>query len=152
MLYEAVPVYVSRHAEEKDQQHLLIDQQKKDGVGYIVLNKQLSVSTPKPKLSHLKDSENVADLVGTMLAYAAYSSLPQKYKDVKLAGFDMSPDRLFFVSDCTKWCTQSATARSPYAPMRSRCIVPLMNMPEFSSVFGCAAGAPMNPVKKCTFW
>ncbi|KAH7942691.1 hypothetical protein HPB51_028628 [Rhipicephalus microplus] len=75
-----------------------------------------------------------------------------KYKDVKLAGFDMSPDRLFFVSDCTKWCTQSATARSPYAPMRSRCIVPLMNMPEFSSVFGCAAGAPMNPVKKCTFW
>ncbi|KAL1469043.1 hypothetical protein MTO96_025121 [Rhipicephalus appendiculatus] len=37
-------------------------------------------------------------------------------------------------------------------PGRSRCIVPLMNMAEFSDAFGCAPGTPMNPPKKCSFW
>ncbi|XP_075730603.1 membrane metallo-endopeptidase-like 1 [Rhipicephalus microplus] len=112
----------------------------------------LSISGEEPKLNHTLDSENLADLVGTTVAYSAYSALPQKYKDVGLAGFDMSTDRLFFVNNCAKWCAQNSVANGPYAPQRSRCIVPLMNMPAFSSAFGCAAGTPMNPRKKCTFW
>ncbi|KAL1473333.1 hypothetical protein MTO96_003879 [Rhipicephalus appendiculatus] len=112
----------------------------------------LSLSAQQPTLNHILDSEHLADLVGTVVAYAAYSSLPQKYKDVKLVGLNMSTDRLFFVSHCAKFCAKESVSQIPYAPFRSRCIVPLMNMPEFSSAFGCAEGTPMNPRRKCKFW
>ncbi|XP_054930461.1 neprilysin-1-like [Dermacentor andersoni] len=98
------------------------------------------------------DSENLADLVGTMTAYAAFTSLSPSQRNVTLAGLDMSAERLFFVNHCVKWCNKYSFSKAPYAPHRSRCIVPLMNMPEFSRAYGCAAGQPMNPQKKCTFW
>ncbi|KAH6933941.1 hypothetical protein HPB50_019133 [Hyalomma asiaticum] len=104
------------------------------------------------ELNDYLDSENLADLVGTTIAYSAYASLPPKYKRVALAGYDMSTERLFFVNHCVKWCAQHSQLSNRYAPFRSRCIVPLMNMPEFSNAFGCAAGTPMNPRKKCKFW
>ncbi|XP_065289075.1 uncharacterized protein [Dermacentor albipictus] len=98
------------------------------------------------------DSENLADLVGTMTAYAAFTSLSPSQRNVTLAGLDMSAERLFFVNHCVKWCNKYSFSKTPYAPHRSRCIVPLMNMPEFSRAYGCAVGQPMNPQKKCSFW
>ncbi|KAH6933932.1 hypothetical protein HPB50_019124 [Hyalomma asiaticum] len=112
----------------------------------------LSLNGDQDMLNATLDSENLADLVGTRLAYAAYSSLPKRYKDVKLAGFDMSTDRLFFVNHCVKWCNRATEAAEGYSTARARCIVPLMNMDEFSRVYECSAGAPMNPRKKCEFW
>ncbi|KAH8039435.1 hypothetical protein HPB51_007313 [Rhipicephalus microplus] len=112
----------------------------------------LSLSGQHETLNDTVDSENLADLVGTMVAYAAYSSLPQKYKDVKLVNLDISTERLFFINHCVKWCAERTTLEERYAPLRSRCIVPLMNMPEFSRAFGCAPGSPMNPREKCAFW
>ncbi|XP_075744559.1 membrane metallo-endopeptidase-like 1 [Rhipicephalus microplus] len=112
----------------------------------------LSLSGHHETLNDTVDSENLADLVGTMVAYAAYSSLPQKYKDVKLVNLDISTERLFFINHCVKWCAERTTLEKRYAPLRSRCIVPLMNMPEFSRAFGCAPGSPMNPREKCAFW
>ncbi|KAL1421516.1 hypothetical protein MTO96_023078 [Rhipicephalus appendiculatus] len=99
-----------------------------------------------------KDSENVCDLVGTAVAYAAYSSLPDKFKIETLSGLNASSEQLFFISHCLTLCAQLSRPARRYAPFRSRCIVPLMNMPEFSSAFGCAAGTPMNPRNKCKFW
>ncbi|KAL1484296.1 hypothetical protein MTO96_032656 [Rhipicephalus appendiculatus] len=55
-------------------------------------------------LNDTVDSENLADLVGTMIAYAAFSSLPEKYKSVKLVNFNMTSEQLFFVNHCAKWC------------------------------------------------
>ncbi|KAL3223692.1 hypothetical protein MRX96_049693 [Rhipicephalus microplus] len=112
----------------------------------------LSLSGQHETLNDTVDSENLADLVGTMVAYAAYSSSPQKYKDVKLVNLDISTERLFFINHCVKWCAERTTLEERYAPLRSRCIVPLMNMPEFSRAFGCAPGSPMNPREKCAFW
>ncbi|KAL3253460.1 hypothetical protein MRX96_054592 [Rhipicephalus microplus] len=112
----------------------------------------LSLSGQHETLNDTVDSENLADLVGTMVAYAAYSSSPQKYKDVKLVNLDISTERLFFINHCVKWCAERTTLEKRYAPLRSRCIVPLMNMPEFSGAFGCAPGSPMNPREKCAFW
>ncbi|KAL1421519.1 hypothetical protein MTO96_023081 [Rhipicephalus appendiculatus] len=112
----------------------------------------LSLRVLHEELNHTVDSENIADFVGTRLAYAAYSSLPEEQKKIKLAGFDMSSEQLFFINQCSTWCAWSSKPAKRYAPDRSRCIVPLRNMPEFSRAFGCAPGTLMNPQEKCTFW
>ncbi|KAH7958819.1 hypothetical protein HPB49_005434 [Dermacentor silvarum] len=112
----------------------------------------LLVKARQEVLNGTLDSENLADFVGTMTAYAAFASLSSTRNNVTLAGLDMSPERLFFVNSCVKLCSQYGTLPALYASHRSRCIVPLMNMPEFSKAYGCAAGAPMNPRDKCTFW
>ncbi|XP_075539434.1 neprilysin-1-like [Dermacentor variabilis] len=98
------------------------------------------------------DSENIADLVGVKVAYDAFTLLPYRERIMTLVGLNISANRLFFISHCIKWCAQHRQLTSRYAPYRSRCIVPLMNMPEFSNAFGCVAGQPMNPKKKCDFW
>ncbi|KAH7959951.1 hypothetical protein HPB49_015498 [Dermacentor silvarum] len=112
----------------------------------------LPVSARQEALNYKMDSENLADWVGIITAYTAFASLSSSESNVTLAGLDMSAERLFFVNHCVTWCHEKSRLTSYYAPYRSRCIVPLMNMPEFSSAFGCAPGEPMNPRKKCTFW
>ncbi|KAL1475813.1 hypothetical protein MTO96_037007 [Rhipicephalus appendiculatus] len=112
----------------------------------------LSLSDQQETLNATLDSEQLADFVGLVVAYAAYSSLPQKYKDVKLATLDMSAEQLFFINACVKWCAKVTVLSDVHAPSPARCLVPAMNMPEFSRAFGCAPGTPMNPHKKCTFW
>ncbi|KAL1475259.1 hypothetical protein MTO96_037423, partial [Rhipicephalus appendiculatus] len=112
----------------------------------------LSLSRQQDKLDDTTDSENLCDLVGTVVAYAAYSSLPEQLKSERLAGQNASSDQLFFINSCLKYCAQLSRSGGRYAPYRSRCIVPLMNMPEFASAFGCATGTPMNPRNKCKFW
>ncbi|KAK8764862.1 hypothetical protein V5799_032528 [Amblyomma americanum] len=37
-------------------------------------------------------------------------------------------------------------------PGKLRVNIPLMNFGKFSDAFGCPAGAPMNPARKCTVW
>ncbi|KAL3252521.1 hypothetical protein MRX96_054883 [Rhipicephalus microplus] len=113
---------------------------------------QLLLTGQEGTLNDELDSENLADLVGTKVAYDAFTSLASGYRDQKLAGLDMSAQQLFFVNHCVKWCSEDDYVASRYAPKRSRCIVPLINMPEFSSAFSCAEGTPMNPQDKCTFW
>ncbi|KAL1415640.1 hypothetical protein MTO96_029127 [Rhipicephalus appendiculatus] len=103
-------------------------------------------------LNETLDDENLADLVGTKIAYEAFASLLPPYRDEILAGLYMSAEQLFFFNRCAKQCAQHAVPGKRYAPYRSRCIVPLMNMPEFSRAFGCVVGKPMNPQEKCTFW
>ncbi|KAH8039003.1 hypothetical protein HPB51_004823 [Rhipicephalus microplus] len=113
---------------------------------------KLSLSGQQEVLNDTVDSENLADFVGSRIAYTAYAALPEQDKRVKLAGFDKSSEQLFFISLCSTWCSWYEKANERYAPDRSRCIVPLSNMPEFARAFSCAAGTVMNPDKKCTFW
>ncbi|KAH8042494.1 hypothetical protein HPB51_023542 [Rhipicephalus microplus] len=68
----------------------------------------LSLNDQQATLNETVDSENLADLVATVVAYAAYSSLPRKYKDVKLATLDLSTERLFFINHCVKWCAEES--------------------------------------------
>ncbi|KAL3204310.1 hypothetical protein MRX96_041263, partial [Rhipicephalus microplus] len=112
----------------------------------------LSLRGQEETLSDELDSENLADLVGTKMAYDAFEHTVSEYRDQNLAGLNMTVQQLFFVNHCAKECSEDNTAVPPYASPRARCIVPLMNMREFSSAFGCAARTPMNPREKCTFW
>ncbi|XP_075539432.1 membrane metallo-endopeptidase-like 1 [Dermacentor variabilis] len=98
------------------------------------------------------DSENICDLVGTRIGYTAYTSLSGLQRHITLPGLNVTAERLFFISNCIKWCEYKHPQSLRYAPGRSRCIVPLMNMVEFSDAFACARGTPMNPPNKCDFW
>ncbi|XP_054929731.2 neprilysin-1-like [Dermacentor andersoni] len=98
------------------------------------------------------DSENLADFAGAAIAHAAYASLPALQRNLKLPGLNLTAEHLFFIGHCAKWCENMYNHSARYAPGRSRCIVPLLNMVEFSDAFGCAPGTPMNPAKKCVFW
>ncbi|XP_077524161.1 membrane metallo-endopeptidase-like 1 [Amblyomma americanum] len=102
------------------------------------------------------DKEGLVDCMGVQLAYAAYRSLPDAERRETLPGVDLTAEQIFFVSHCLKWCSSvPGTRRAPgglYWHSRSRCIVPLRNMAQFSEAFSCKRGDPMNPVKKCSFW
>ncbi|KAL1455810.1 hypothetical protein MTO96_043603 [Rhipicephalus appendiculatus] len=112
----------------------------------------MSLSGQEETLSEEVDGENLADLVGTKMAYDAFEYLLSEQRDQNLAGINMSVQQLFFFNHCVKWCSEDSSKEPPNVPPRARCIVPLMNMREFSSAYGCAARTPMNPPEKCTFW
>ncbi|KAL1472791.1 hypothetical protein MTO96_039102, partial [Rhipicephalus appendiculatus] len=99
------------------------------------------------------DSEGFADYSGILLAYYAYHSLPAAERDARVPDISLSAEQSFFVAHCLKWCdlvTRREGGR--YWAGRSRCIVPLQNMPEFAAAFGCKAGDLMNPPNRCDFW
>nr|XP_050031726.1 endothelin-converting enzyme homolog [Dermacentor andersoni] len=100
------------------------------------------------------DSENLADLVGTRMAYSAFSALHPSERDTTLHGVAMTANQLFFINYCAEHCATSTPQISVdlHADSLSRCIVPLMNMDEFSDAFSCPNGSHMNPPNKCTFW
>nr|XP_054929718.1 membrane metallo-endopeptidase-like 1 [Dermacentor andersoni] len=111
-----------------------------------------SMMPPQEKLADTMKSENLADFVGTMTAYKAYYLLPGHKRKMQLPGLNITAERLFFINSCVKLCEKNPMAAQRYASSISRCNVPLMNMPEFATAFGCAIGTPMNPPVKCTFW
>jgi putative endopeptidase len=103
--------------------------------------------------------ENVADLGGLKLAWAAYLShiagLDQKPKPID--GFN--PEQRFFISYGQGWCenyTPEAlrllAQTNPHAPVKYRVNGVVVNLPEFRKAFSCKEGAPMAPVKTCTIW
>ncbi|XP_075744537.1 neprilysin-21-like [Rhipicephalus microplus] len=106
----------------------------------------------RQELSNFYDSENLADLVGVKIAYDGFSSLPRSQRTRILSGTNITAERLYFIAHCVKWCREVQFGSGRYAPDRSRCIVPLMNMPEFSKAFECAGGDLMNPAERCGFW
>ncbi|KAL1460327.1 hypothetical protein MTO96_027563 [Rhipicephalus appendiculatus] len=112
----------------------------------------LKMRSAQEMVNDTLDSENLADFVGTLTTYAAFASLPSYERDIELSGLNMTAEHMFFISTCVKWCEEEPLIGDRYAPSRSRCLVPLMNMPEFSAAFSCPVGTPMNPRDKCTFW
>ncbi|XP_077524266.1 neprilysin-1-like [Amblyomma americanum] len=118
--------------------------------------KQAESETRARTLNTKTDSEGFVDFAGIQLAYAAYRSLPEAERRATLPDVGLTAEQTFFVSHCLKWCTTvPGTRRAPqglYWHSRSRCIVPLRNMPQFAEAFSCKRGDRMNPVRKCSFW
>ncbi|XP_077524294.1 neprilysin-2-like [Amblyomma americanum] len=102
------------------------------------------------------DSEGFADFAGAVLAYATYRRLPEHVRTRSLPDVGLSAEQTFFVSRCLNLCSTTPGRRrtpgSKYWHSRSRCIVPLQNMPEFSKAFSCKPGDLMNPPDRCSFW
>ncbi|XP_049524980.1 neprilysin-1 [Dermacentor silvarum] len=129
------------------------------GLGQALRKRALALD---PKL----DSEDLADVMGSRVAFDALRKLTtafdfssraaqEKGTSGMVAGF--TELQLFFLGHCAKMCDPKVPPRErdkteTYAPNWARCVVPLMNMPEFAEAFQCESGTFMNPENRCRFW
>lgn len=105
--------------------------------------------------------ENVSDLGGLKMSYAALTKALGK--DPKSApeidGF--TPAQRFFLSYASVWRNnirdEALSVRlttDPHSPGKWRVLGPLSNLPEFHNAFGCTAGTPMwrTETERPTIW
>jgi putative endopeptidase len=102
--------------------------------------------------------ENIADLGGVKLAFAAYRALQSKLPRTPVVESKVG-DQQFFLSVGQTWCAkyrpelaQMLARVDPHSPPRFRLQGPLSNMPEFATAFSCPAGAPMEAKNACVVW
>jgi endothelin-converting enzyme/putative endopeptidase len=103
--------------------------------------------------------EDIADLAGQVLAYAAWKQATRGAKPYKRDG--LTPDQRFFVGFAQWACSnmrpeeQRERALTDYhSPPRYRINGVVVNMPEFAKAFACKAGAPMRKpaASTCSIW
>ncbi len=102
--------------------------------------------------------ENIADLGGLKLAFAAYQASRQgKLPEAPVAGF--SAEQQFFLAAAQVWCTQIRpenarlrAATDPHSSAKWRVNGPLSNLPEFAKAFQCQAGDAMVRADRCEIW
>ena len=101
--------------------------------------------------------EDVADLGGLLLAYAAWKD---DAKGQTLDPIDdLTPDQRFFVGYGQSWCgqTRDETKRlratvDPHSPEKYRTNGVVSNMPQFQEAFHCKAVSPMVNQNRCSVW
>ena len=102
--------------------------------------------------------ENLADLGGISLAYAAYeASRAGKPHEAAVGGF--SAEQQLFLAHAQAWCAQirpenarMRAATDPHSSARWRVNGPLSNVPEFAQAFSCKAGDAMVRADRCVVW
>ena len=107
--------------------------------------------------SKLTEGEDIADLGGLIIAYAAWKMQTQGKQLEDRDGF--SPDQRFFIGygqwACENIRPEEARQRAitdPHSPGRYRDNGLVVNMPEFQKAFSCKTGQPMAPEKRCKVW
>jgi putative endopeptidase len=107
--------------------------------------------------SKLTLGEDVADLGGLMLAYAAWK---METADKALEPRDgLDPEQRFFVG-YAQWACENDRPENlrvkaltdPHSPGRYRVNGLVVNMPEFERAFSCKPGQPMVAGKRCRVW
>ncbi len=98
---------------------------------------------PKLKIDGLRTrDQNVADLSGVELAWAAYAKAEPQAKAADQQHFFRGWARLWSQQLSTRAATVHA-ATAAYPPGQSRTNGPLMQLPAFGTAFGCKAGNAM---------
>ncbi len=102
--------------------------------------------------------EDIADLGGVKMAFAAYRTLRKDAAKTYLAD-GYTEDQQFFLGTGQAWCDKDRPAEvqrrltvDVHAPPKFRVFGALRNLPEFAAAFGCAAGTPMRPTTTCSVW
>ena len=102
--------------------------------------------------------ENIADLGGLSMAYAAYQkSLEGKPKPANIDGF--TPEQRFFLGYAQIWAAKSTEAferqqvlTDSHSNARYRVNGPLSNLPQFAEAFSCKQGDKMVRANFCKIW
>jgi putative endopeptidase len=102
--------------------------------------------------------ENIADIGGIKLAFAALHALRASSPDTVVAdGF--TEDQQFFLSFGQVWCQKAKPeyetkqiATDPHSPAHWRVDGALSATPEFARTWGCKAGKKMLPKQQCVVW
>jgi predicted metalloendopeptidase len=126
---------------------------------------QYSEYEPLPGLhvnGELTQGENIADLGGVKLAYAALQKALDKNpgaREKKIDGF--TPEQRFFLSLATIWKSKQRDEdlklrlnTDPHSPAKYRCNGPLSNLSEFQKAFSIPDNSPMvrSPEKRVNIW
>ncbi|KAH7960770.1 hypothetical protein HPB49_023279 [Dermacentor silvarum] len=124
------------------------------------LAKQINDASGSQTLGNNSISEAFADNAGLEKAHLAFEALLRQQSEAQLGGdgpaasLGYTAQQLFFISGCFMFCSDQGYAFSRHAvypPPFLRCNTPVMNTREFGVAFGCAQGAPMNPIIRCNF-
>lgn len=109
--------------------------------------------------SKLTLGEDVADLGGQVLAYAAWRQTANGRSNERIDGF--TPEQRFFIGFGQWACDNMRPEKArqlaltdPHSPSRHRINGVVVNMPEFARAFSCPAGSPMTKPegKACEVW
>jgi predicted metalloendopeptidase len=110
----------------------------------------------------LTQGENIADIGGVKLAYAALQKALEKNPQAREQKIDeLTPEQRFFLGWAQVWRAnqreQDLRLRlntDPHSPNHYRCNGPISNMPEFAKVFNLPADCPMvrPPDKRVNIW
>jgi predicted metalloendopeptidase len=107
----------------------------------------------------LTQGENIADLGGLKIAYAALEKALEGRPRDKIDGF--TPEQRFFLSYASNHraamrpeALRLLVNTDPHAPYQTRCNGPLSNMREFYAAFDIPEGAPMRrpAAEQVTIW
>jgi predicted metalloendopeptidase len=124
--------------------------------------KQFNGYTPIDDLhvnGELTQGENIADLGGMKIAYAALQKALAGKPVQKIDGF--TPEQRFFLSWATVWHqnirpeeTRRRLVIDPHSPAKFRINGPMSNLDEFAKAFNVPEGAPMrrNAAERVTIW
>ena len=103
--------------------------------------------------------ENVADLGGLKLAFAAMQAYAKAHPERTAPSARFTPEQQFFLGMAQAWCTnirpqllRQLTTVDVHSPDKLRVDGPLSNMPEFQKAFGCKAGDRMVAANRCEVW
>jgi predicted metalloendopeptidase len=102
--------------------------------------------------------ENIADIGGVKLAFAAYKALRASAPETIVAdGF--TEDQQFFLSTGQAWCAKSRpefekmlASVDPHSPPKWRIDGTLSDSADFAKAFRCKLGSKMRPQKACVVW
>ena len=107
--------------------------------------------------SKLSEGEDLADLGGTILAYAAWQAATTGQHLLPIDG--LTPDQRFFVGFAQWACgsrrpeaLRAGALTDPHSPGRYRINGVVVNMPEFGQAFSCPAKAALVKAKPCRVW
>jgi putative endopeptidase len=128
---------------------------KEDGEKFMakadVVGKQFDAFTPLDSVhvnGKLTMGENLADLGGLTIAYAAFMKTPQAKAGKLIDGF--TPEQRFFLNYAQIWrvnmrpeAMRQLVQTDPHSPGQFRTIGPLQNFPEFHKAFSCKEGDKM---------
>ena len=99
----------------------------------------------------LTQGENIADIGGLKLAYAALQKALAKHPEERTKKIDgFTPEQRFFLSFAAIWRSKIRDAdqklrltTDPHSPAQFRVNGPLSDMPEFQQAFNVPSGSPM---------
>ena len=110
----------------------------------------------------MTQGENIADLGGVKLAYAALQKALDKNPQEREKKIDgLTPEQRFFLSFATIWKSKQRDEdlklrlnTDPHSPARYRVDGPFSNLPEFQRAFNIPDGSPMirSADKRVKIW
>jgi putative endopeptidase len=102
--------------------------------------------------------ENIADMGGVKLAFAAYRAA-QSGVAVQRVADGFTEDQQFFLAIGQAWCSKISPELERmkitvdvHSTPRFRVTGSLSNLPEFAEAWQCSAGAPLRPAQTCKVW